>query len=236
MVPAITDPQRDERMQYTNDWFIRTVEGRHNNPRESTEQLFTRLLLPMGPRKRILETGVCEGRSFFWFIKNFAPDVIVGVDPWIPIRRGEEPIYTAWRQNFFHNFKSYMGCPLTEFEKNKFTSAFESIDCTLAMIPSREYLQRHLHLQLDTESQENPFRFDLIYVDGDHSSRGALRDMVLGWDVLAKDGLMVVDDFDRRWLHGRPAVHEAILAFWTVIESEAEKVYEGRRQVWFKKR
>lgn len=37
--------------------------------------------------------------------------------------------------------------------------------------------------------------FHIIYVDGGHQPRHALRDMILAWDVLREDGVMIIDDY-----------------------------------------
>ena len=46
-------------------------------------------------------------------------------------------------------------------------------------------------LQLNLTGQ----KFDLIYVDGDHSAQGVLRDLVLAWPLLKVNGIMVCDDY-----------------------------------------
>lgn len=38
--------------------------------------------------------------------------------------------------------------------------------------------------------------FDLIHIDGDHSTKGALHDMEICWPSVNKDGVMLVDDYD----------------------------------------
>ncbi|GMI43393.1 hypothetical protein TrCOL_g9684 [Triparma columacea] len=38
-------------------------------------------------------------------------------------------------------------------------------------------------------------KFDLVYVDGDHSEGGALWDAMLGWELLAVGGIMIFDDY-----------------------------------------
>ena len=36
--------------------------------------------------------------------------------------------------------------------------------------------------------------FDLIHIDGDHTYKGCLHDMLIGWPAVAPGGVMVVDD------------------------------------------
>ncbi len=40
-------------------------------------------------------------------------------------------------------------------------------------------------------------RFDLIYIDGSHTARNVLTDAVLCWDLLKRDGILILDDY--RW-------------------------------------
>lgn len=41
----------------------------------------------------------------------------------------------------------------------------------------------------------DPYSFDLIYVDADHSCRGVLSDAVMSWRLLKNGGVMVFDDY-----------------------------------------
>jgi predicted O-methyltransferase YrrM len=38
-------------------------------------------------------------------------------------------------------------------------------------------------------------RFDIVYIDGDHSARGALFDTVMSWPRLRQGGIMIWDDY-----------------------------------------
>lgn len=37
--------------------------------------------------------------------------------------------------------------------------------------------------------------FDFVYIDGDHSSKNCYFDMIIGWTVLANNGIMAIDDY-----------------------------------------
>jgi hypothetical protein len=37
--------------------------------------------------------------------------------------------------------------------------------------------------------------FDFIYIDADHNAFAVLRDLILAWDLLKKDGIMLMDDY-----------------------------------------
>lgn len=51
--------------------------------------------------------------------------------------------------------------------------------------PSCEALRK---LPLDT--------FDIIYIDGSHLAKNALSDIVLSWDLLKTNGIMIIDDYN----------------------------------------
>ena len=225
--------------RFTNDWFANATEGRRRSPRESTSQLWDRLLTPMTPRpRRIIETGVCEGRSAFWFIKNLKPDLYVGVDPWRPDRRFHQEIYDTWRSNFFHNMAVVAGQPMVEESSHLFATTAGETRCVLVDLPSEDYLRDGIDSDFPGQV------FDLAYADGEHSSLGAITDFIMLWRKLAPGGILIMDDFDRRYHNARPAVHEAVLAFWSIIEHNAHKIpitdattsYENKRQVWLRKR
>lgn len=51
-------------------------------------------------------------------------------------------------------------------------------------------------------------RFDLIYIDGDHSYAGALADTKLAYPLLKKGGVLIWDDYDNVQFGVRQAVDE----------------------------
>jgi hypothetical protein len=40
------------------------------------------------------------------------------------------------------------------------------------------------------------FKFDFIYVDGDHNATGVIQDLVLSWELLKVGGIMLMDDYE----------------------------------------
>ncbi len=83
----------------------------------------------------------------------------------------------------------------------------------------------------------NPDSFDLIYVDGGHTAKQALNDLILSWTLLKTGGLMIIDDY--RWKRNlfpdelRPKI--AVDAFITAYQSELE-IISRYNQVFLKKR
>ncbi len=77
--------------------------------------------------------------------------------------------------------------------------------------------------------------FDFIYVDGCHLPTCALADMVLGWDLLKVDGVMIVDDY--QWVGpGRESPGPAVDAFLQIYGPLLEVAEKGRQAIFVKKK
>lgn len=221
--------------RFSNDWFTTTLASRGRGTRESTRQLYERTMLPMARQFRtILELGICEGRSAMWIWDNIRPDLWVGVDPWFPDRLRHNPLYATWRQNFWHNVEIAGAENLTVPEDvgGRITTEFRyaTTRCLMAEWPSAEYLKYPVGVDLPKQ------QFDLCIVDADHHGAEAMTDMVLCWPLLKRGGIMIIDDYNRRWLHGRAHVREAATGFCMAFEERIEKILEEPRQLWLRKR
>lgn len=224
-------------LRRSNTWFEYDLEGRRRKPRESTKALYERCLRPMaGELRSILEIGVCEAASSLWIWQNIRPDLWVGVDPWFPDRRRHEELFRTYRENFWHNV-AVSGAEdlLIPGPGGRISTRFRfgPTSCLMAEWPSQEYLAGVIQQQI--AAGELPPQFDLCIVDGDHHGAEALTDMVLCWRVLKQGGILVIDDYERRWLHGKPHVKEAAHAFFQAFEDRLEKLLECKRQLWLRK-
>lgn len=70
-------------------------------------------------------------------------------------------------------------------------------------------------------------KFDIIYLDGSHKAKAALADLVLSWDLLKTDGIMVIDDY--LWENGKLPIDQcpkaAVDSFLTFYGEEIEVIY-----------
>lgn len=187
--------------RHSNTWFAQ----HHKNNWE-------KVISPLASSiSKYLEIGVCEGSSMLWVLTNLKPDKAYGVDPWAPrstrrrsVEKFKQQANEAYN-NAHHNLKWWIDRGIVSLLR---TTSFDAL-----VNPSFK----------DGE-------FDLIYVDGDHEALPALTDMVLAWRKLAMGGIMVLDDYNRRWLHGKPKSKEAIDAFLMACESRYKFLYRGDRQ------
>jgi len=196
---------------YSNAWFPRDVEPLWN---EKLRPLFGRRI------DSYLEIGVCEGASMLWVIEHLKPKHVVGVDPYIPNREKNRPQFEKYEENFRRNLAEHL----------------ESERVTLYKEKSRDWLldQQYLRVTPAQRRQEHG-KFDFIYIDGDHGATESMWDMVLSWPLLKEKGIMLLDDYSRRWHHGRPWCHEAIDAFLMAYEKKYWEMWRTDKQICIKK-
>jgi len=222
-----------EQYRYSNNWFTETRYGKHMTlKKESTQQVFERLLLPEAKRggcRRILELGLSEGRSSIWMLENLKPEIWVGIDAWSWGRAKDKPLCKQQEENFWHNMAA-----ASRWAVPKNSGAWRWCGSGDTICRVLKGYSQDLLMQIDGDYPGQPF--DFCYLDGDHTGPGTILDAVLCWRKLAIGGLMIFDDYDRRWHNARPCTHEAVNAFWMTHEHFCEKVFENRFQFWLRKK
>jgi hypothetical protein len=157
-----------------------------------------------------LEIGAYEGRNLA-FMAWLLPEKlnVTVIDPWFDEALNPEEKYHQVEQRFLRNAEKF-GFPRMRIQKD--VSTYE--------------LPRML---------ERGEGYDLIYVDGVHTSLGVMIDLCYCASLLRTGGLMVLDDY---WHHeseiGGPGVKQAVDRFHATFKDyfELEAVY---RQVILKK-
>ena len=116
--------------------------------------------------KDILEIGSYEGRSSIFFLKHFLGSNITCVDTW----QGSDE----------HNidFKEIEN----NFDHNTYNLQLKGLLIKVKMTS-------------DNFFQKNQKNFDLIYVDGDHSSHQVKIDINNSWNSLKPGGFLILDDY-----------------------------------------
>jgi hypothetical protein len=75
--------------------------------------------------------------------------------------------------------------------------------------------------------------YDCVYIDGSHTSRNVLTDLVLAWGILKLQGILIIDDYtlamftDNAWKN--PAM--GIDAFLNVFSQEYKILEKGRQVI-----
>lgn len=78
-------------------------------------------------------------------------------------------------------------------------------------------------------------KFDFIYIDAGRHSKNVLEDLVLSWNLLKSDGIIVIDDYTNNKEHDVNCPRKAIDSFMDIYAHEL-KVIQTKWQVVFKKR
>jgi len=117
--------------------------------------------------KNILEIGSYEGRSAIFFLDNFKNSIINCVDTWSGSDEHDNFDFGVIEKNFDSN-----------------TSAFQSNDRL-----------KKFKMNSNKFFLNNSKKYDLIFVDGDHSSNQVKIDINNSWKILNKGGYLILDDY-----------------------------------------
>jgi predicted O-methyltransferase YrrM len=151
---------------------------------------------------RYLEIGLFEGRSVLWMIENILThptSKLTGIDP------------------FASNEGDFRG----EKAKKRYLSNLDKSNFKGQATTIVGYSQRKLR-ELPLES------FDIIYIDGAHEPAPVLSDAVQSWELLAKGGILIFDDY--LWNLNLPSdtrPKAAIDVFYMLFQHRIEVVHAG---------
>lgn len=163
------------------------------------------------PNLLFLEVGCYEGRATLWLCQNILtnPSSKIFV---IDTFEGSMEHSKEDSKNLFNDFKENLSPYISKVIINKGLSG--------------EVLKR-----LDSKT-----KFDFIYVDGSQTARHVLEDTILGWALLEKGGIMILNDYGWR-LYENPILcpYPAIEAFLKIFEGQYEVLHVGYQVVIIKK-
>jgi hypothetical protein len=158
------------------------------------------------PNVSYLEIGLFEGRSALWMLDNILTDptaTLTGIDPF------SDPHYVSGKavrtyKDIFYSNLAISGLA----QKARIIEGFSQIELRKLPLGS----------------------FDIIYIDGSHSSSDVLEDGILCWRLLKDDGLMIFDDYQ---LH--PGLKRAVDMFYANFAEEFSPMHVGWQVILKKK-
>ena len=115
----------------------------------------------------ILEIGSYEGRSAIFFLKKYTEGQISCVDTW---------------------------CGSDEHNKNEFINIEKNFDLNTNYFSKMNKLKK-FKMTSDEFFKINSDKFDLIFVDGDHSAKQVFKDINNSCNILNKGGYLILDDY-----------------------------------------
>lgn len=175
---------------------------------------FEKILIPTfaGKSIRILQIGAYTGDASVWLYENLLKDsdsVLVDVDTW---EGSEEPVHYGMN---WHTVESLYDSKIAEGRANRKIIKYKGTS--------------------DSFFKNNREMYDFIYVDGDHTAYGVLKDSISAYECLNLGGIIAFDDY--QWSAGLGAIKEpkmAIDAFSDVYADRVEEVFSGYQR-WFRK-
>jgi predicted O-methyltransferase YrrM len=165
-----------------------------------------------GKPARYLQIGAYTGDASVWLYDNLLKDsdsVLVDVDTW---EGSEEPVH--YQMNW-HTVESLY-------------------DNKVALAKANRKIVKYKGTS-DSFFKNNREMYDFIYIDGDHTAYGVLKDAVAAYECLNVGGILAFDDY--QWSAGLGAIKEpkmAIDAFSTIYADKIEETLNGYQR-WFRK-
>ena len=131
------------------------------------------------PDLQFLEIGSFEGRSACWLLENILTHPtahLTCIDPFVIgpeykelLAPGVVPDISEYEKHFDSNMQEIHA-------GNRVTKIKATSQCALRTLPLDHY--------------------NMIYIDGSHYAASALQDIMLSWDLLKANGLLIIDDYE----------------------------------------
>jgi predicted O-methyltransferase YrrM len=170
------------------------------------------LLAWKGKPIRALQIGAYTGDASIWLVQNVLthPDsILVDVDTW---EGSDEP--------------SHKSMDWGEVE--------QTYDAKTQAHRSQRKILKYKGTS-DDFFRNNVEKYDFIYIDGDHTAYGVIKDAVAAYECLNIDGIIAFDDYE--WSIGSGAQNEPRLAIdaFTNIYQDRVRIILREYQAWFRK-
>jgi predicted O-methyltransferase YrrM len=159
-----------------------------------------------------LQIGAYTGDASVWLYNNIlksSDSVLVDVDTW---EGSEEPVH--YEMNW-HTVESLYDAKTSAGKADKKIIKYKGTS--------------------DSFFQNNREVYDFIYIDGDHTAYGVLKDAVAAYESLKVGGIVAFDDY--QWSAGLGHLKEpklAIDAFGTIYKDRLQLLLQDY-QCWYKK-
>jgi predicted O-methyltransferase YrrM len=180
-----------------------------------------KFLFPNSDKIDMLEIGSFEGKSTFWFLENILlnnESTITCIDPWTSYTQNEDSFNTYGKDDAqFHFRKTAFGL----FMQNLKLSELEH------KVIIKEGMSCDELPKLITEQKQ----YDIIFIDGNHTSPFVLTDAVMSWYLLKKGGMIIFDDYMWGDIKSTNSPKIAVDSFMMNFKNYIETISVGWRMV-----
>ncbi len=208
--------------------------GRHQKC-PSVRQIWDRELKPLAPQLRqVLDLGLGDGASTAWILEHIRPDWYFGVDDWQPPRPHLLGEYTDRRHKCLAAILPFAELRNFECAEHILATDHESL-VPLPHSASVAICEPTVYLRDRIRQDYSGVMFDAVFINTGHYGPAVMRQAVLAYDVLKVGGLMLFNEYNCRWHHGKPHVREGANGFAMGFENLMTLYREFDRQLWLQK-
>jgi predicted O-methyltransferase YrrM len=213
---------QDKGYIFNSDWFHYGIKT----------DIFNNIKLNIYNKIDILEIGAFEGKSSVWFIDTYLnhPDSsITIIDPYLETDTTTN-VESGTFNIFKHNIKNTKLLDKVIFHKEKSKDILVNLN---RINPKNDYSCYDIYTSQEKILPYSKLKssFDIIFIDGSHLKKDIIVDIVLTWDLLKKDGYMILDDYQSE---GQD-VKSCINFFLSCIDSNEYTILHDRYQLILKK-
>jgi predicted O-methyltransferase YrrM len=153
---------------FTQDWFSHNVAHLENAIKNE---------FPSKSNIELLELGTFEGLSTVWFVERI-PQILKNC-----------LINITSVDDFGKDIKPLNGINMTNIRQNALKNI--KLANTINSPNKISFVQN----STNNFFRSNSLEFDIVYIDGDHSSRQTIFDAMNAFEVLRSDGIIIFDDY-----------------------------------------
>lgn len=163
----------------------------------------------------ILEIGSFEGRSTVWFIENLLNNInstITCIDPWMSYDQKNNSLNSYGKKFSKEDFRD-----LSEgyIFNNEYDTFIQNINKT-NKFNQVNIIRGFSDIILPNLILTNK-KYDIIFIDGNHTAPYVLSDAVMSWKLLNVNGVMIFDDYT--WGLNKPQTLRPKMAIDNFIEN-----------------
>lgn len=167
-----------QKYKFTKNWFV------------PISNLLKHIKSGTDDELHFLEIGCFEGKSTVWFIDNFLKNeksTITCIDPWMNFYQNSNSFNTYNPETKTASDIDY----INDGVKDRFLHNIKLTEKSNQV----EVIQQLSHIQLPKMIDSCREKYNVIYIDGNHTAPFVLTDAVMSWYLLKPNGIIVFDDY-----------------------------------------
>lgn len=191
--------------EFTYNWFI-SNDLEQFLPIKTDEEL------------HILEIGSFEGQSTVWFIENLLNNknsTITCIDPWTSYNQKNNSLNSYGKKFLKEDFRDLSEGYIFTNEHETFIQNIIKTNKLDQVNIIRGFSDIILPNLISTNK-----KYDIIFIDGNHTTPYVLSDAVMSWKLLNVNGVMIFDDYT--WGLNKPQTLRPKMAIDNFIENYAD--------------